>query len=63
MTTIIVKQDSLGDTDITFDDLKMKLDECKLRNDKDPEIRFTELEVLNFKVKGIDKKFKVHRRQ
>ena len=56
MTTTNVKKDSVGDEDITFDDLKMKLDECKLRNDKDPEIWFKELEVLNLKIKGIDTK-------
>jgi len=56
-TNIIVKKHSLGDEDIDFDDLKLRFDESKLANDKDPEIWFKELEVLNLKIKEIDPKY------
>jgi hypothetical protein len=52
-TGILVKKYSVGDEDIDFDDLKLKMDECKLNNDKDPEVWFKELETVNIKLKGI----------
>ena len=38
---------------INFDDLKLKMDDCKLTNDKDSEVCFEELETINLKLKGI----------
>jgi len=54
---ILVKKYSVGDEDIDFDDLKLKMDECKLTNDKDPEVWFKELETINLKLRGIDQRY------
>jgi len=56
-TGILVKKYSVRDEDINFDDLKLKMDDCKLTNDKDSEVCFEELETINLKLKGIATKY------
>jgi len=60
---ILVKKYSVGDDDIDFDDLKLKMDECKLTNDKDPEVWFKELETVNLKLKGISLQYQEDERE
>jgi len=60
---ILVKKYSVGDEDIDFDDLKLKMDECKLTNDKDPEVWFKELETVNIKLKGISLEYQEDERE
>jgi len=60
---ILVKKYSVGDEDIDFDNLKLKMDECKLTNDKDPEVWFKELETVNIKLKGISLEYQEDERE
>jgi len=54
---ILVKKYSVGNEDFDFDDLKDKRNDCKLTIDKDPDVWFKELEVLNLKLNEIDPKY------